>query len=82
MKDKCVECGHEPTNIDKWRWTLMTTIIFLIVVNPFVYKCVQSCLGSLLGRIASKDGCPTMLGILVHSVVFTLLLRGSMEMKI
>lgn len=82
MKEQCKECGHEPTNMDKWRWTLMTTLIFLVVVNPAVYILVQGLLGSFVGKIAGKDGCPTMLGIAVHAVVFTLLLRGSMEMKI
>lgn len=66
---------------DKWRYTLYTTIIFLIVVNPCMYKFVQYCLGGLV-KIANKDGCPTWAGIIVHAIVFTLILRGIMEFNI
>lgn len=67
----CEKC--KPTNADKWRYTLITTVIFLIVVNPVTYTFVQSILGRFV-RI-SKGGCPTYTGILIHAVVFTLALR-------
>ena len=47
------------------------------------YKIVQKLLGNILGKIADiKTGCPTMLGIFVHTVVFTLLLRYIMDLDI
>lgn len=65
----------------KWRYTLYTTIIFLIVANPLTYKLVNYLLGFLL-KISDSSGCPTTVGFLVHAVVFTLLLRYLMELKI
>ena len=77
----CQKCGNEPTDMDKWRYTIYTTILFLIIVNPMTYKLVQSLLGSFV-KIADTNGCPTMNGILVHAVVFTFLLRYLMDLDI
>ena len=65
----------EPSNSDKWRFTLYTTVLLLILFNPWMYKFVHSLLSSLVGPIANKDGCPTMLGFIVHAIVFTIILR-------
>lgn len=77
----CKNCGHEPNNLDKWRYTIYTTILFLIIVNPITYKLVHKLLGSFL-KIADSNGSPTMNGILVHAVVFTILLRYLMDLDI
>lgn len=80
---KCEKCECKPSNADKWRYTLLTTLIFLIVVNPMTYQLVQKLFGNVLGNIAnSATGCPTYLGIAVHAVVFTLLLRYVMDLDI
>lgn len=81
--EDCKECGQSKgkNNMDKWKYTLYTTILFLIVVNPLTYKLVNMILGKI-AKIADKSGCPTIVGMLVHAVVFTLLLRGLMELKI
>ena len=76
------DCNKEGrTNMDKWRYTLITTVLFFIVVNPYTYKFVNFLLKRFF-KIADKSGCPTFAGVLVHTVVFTLLLRGLMEMKL
>ena len=82
MLSKCNSCHHEPTNVEKWKYTILTTILFLIVVNPLTYKVVNGLLKNVIGKVANRDGCPTELGIIIHSVVFTLLLRLLMEMNI
>ena len=74
--------GNEKSSAQKWKWTLMTTLIFLVVVNPTTYKTVNNLLSGVVGKIADSAGCPTETGIIVHSIVFTLLLRGLMEMKV
>lgn len=71
----------EKSGQEKWKYTLYTTVLFLIVVNPMTYKLVQAILGRFV-RIAAADGCPTMAGILVHAVVFTLLLRYMMDLNL
>lgn len=70
--------GKSLANYDKWKYTLQTTILFLIVVNPLTYKLVNMLIGKFV-KIASNKGCPTIAGMLVHALVFTLLLRLLME---
>ena len=65
---------------DKWRFTLYTVAILIVLFNNLAFKTVNSLLGGLIGSIADKNGCPTMLGFAVHVVVFTLVLRYSMDL--
>ena len=81
MKGSCSTCNQKPENNDKWRYTIYTAILFLIVSCPYVYLLVNSILGGLV-KVCDKRGCPTHAGILVHAVVFTLLLRYLMELNI
>ena len=67
-----------PSNLDKWRFSLIGTVIFLLVVSPMTYRLTQSIFGKILGKIADTNGNPTWRGILLHAVVFTLLVRLSM----
>jgi hypothetical protein len=62
------------TNSEKWLYTLYTTIIFILVSNPYTYKLVNS----ILGNICDKKGCPTPFGFIIHTIVFTLILRAIM----
>ena len=47
-----------------------------------MFRLTQSILGNLIGKISDKSGCPTVLGYLLHALVFTLFVRYSMEMNI
>ena len=67
---------------NKWKYTLYTTLIVLLIFNPFTYKLVNSLLSRFLGKIAGIDGCPTLLGFAVHTVVFTLIIRYMMDLHI
>jgi hypothetical protein len=67
---------------DKWRYTLYTTFVLLILFNPWTYTTVDSLLSRFVGRIASPGGCPTMLGFLVHAVLFTLVVRYMMDLRL
>ena len=75
-------CARKLTSFDKWRFTLYTTVLLLILFNPWMYVFVNKLVGSLIGSIANRDGCPTMLGFVVHAIVFTVVLRGLMNMNI
>jgi hypothetical protein len=70
----------KPTNEDKWRYTLYTTVVFLLVVHPQTYRLVNYLLGKIV-KISDKCGCPTMSGIIVHAIVFTLIVRYMMDIK-
>ncbi len=54
----------------KLKGALIAGLMFFIISNPMVYKIVDDLAGGLLGRIASPDGSPTTLGLIVHSAVF------------
>lgn len=70
---------REPTNLEKWKYTLITTFIFLVISNPVTYVFVNATVGRLLRRkISSSTGCPTIFGMIVHAVVFTIILRAIM----
>ena len=82
---KCEKCAHQKKHVSgaqKWKYTLITTVIFLVVVHPMTYKLVDSLVGGLLFKVATKSGCPTMAGLLLHAVVFTLALRYVMDLDI
>jgi len=71
-----------PNYYDKWRFTLYTTLVLVILFNTWTYKIVDSFLGNLVGSIASKDGCPTLLGFGIHVLLFTLVIRYIMDMDL
>jgi len=71
----------EKSGNDKWKYTLYTTVIFLVVINPLTYKIVDGVLGRFV-KIASSTGCPTTAGMLVHALVFTLVLRYMMDLNL
>ena len=66
------------TNGDKWLCALYVTILFLVVSMPATYKLTNALLKSVC-VLASKNGCPTICGIVVHALVFLLLLRLGYE---
>ena len=63
----------------KWRISIFSAFIFILVVNPYTYMLTQKVLGGLLGKIAETNGCPTMRGLILHTIVYILLVRGSMD---
>jgi hypothetical protein len=77
-KCDCKSC--KPTNADKWRYTLITTVIFLIVTHPGVYNMTQKLLGKIIK--ISTNGCPTLAGLLIHATVFTIALRYVMDVNV
>jgi hypothetical protein len=47
------------------------------------YQLVQKLFGNVLGNIANPTtGCPTYLGIAIHAIIFTLILRYIMDVDI
>tara|TARA_Y100000816_G_scaffold239887_1_gene186336 strand:- start:229 stop:642 length:414 start_codon:yes stop_codon:yes gene_type:complete len=65
-------------NGNKWLGALYVTILFLVVSMPVTYKFTNALLKGVC-VLASKNGCPTICGILVHALVFLLLLRLGYE---
>jgi hypothetical protein len=63
----------------KWQISLFSALIFLLVVHPMTYKLTQKLFGGFLGKIADPSGCPTTIGLALHTIVYILLVRGSMD---
>jgi Na+/glutamate symporter len=66
---------------DKWRYSIYSALVFLIISCPYTYLLVNKLLGKYI-KISSLNGCPTIVGIFVHSLVFALIIRGMMELNI
>ena len=65
-------------NERKWKYTITTTVLFLLIVHPMTYRLTNSIFKGLF-KVAGKSGCPTTAGYLLHAAVFTLILRAMME---
>ena len=66
----------------KWQITIFSAFIFILVIHPYTYIFTQNVLGGLLGKIAETNGCPTTRGLVLHTLVYILLVRGSMSLKL
>jgi len=63
---------------DKFVTSAISGLVFFIVANPQTYLFVRRVLGA---RIASPNGNPTLIGLLVHSLVFMLVVWAMMNIK-
>jgi|TARA_R110000803_G_scaffold26207_4_gene62227 hypothetical protein len=63
---------------DKLIISLISGMTFFIVANPETFRLVRRVLGP---RIATPTGCPSTMGLLVHTLVFVLVVWGMMNLK-
>jgi hypothetical protein len=63
---------------DKFIISLISGMTFFIVANPETFRLVRRVLGP---RIATPTGCPSTMGLLVHTLVFVLVVWGMMNLK-
>ena len=66
----------------KWQISIFSALIFIVVIHPYTYIVTQKLFGGLFGKIADIHGCPTSIGLIVHTIVYILLVRGSMDLKL
>ena len=66
----------------KWQISIFSAVIFVLVIHPYTYIVTQKLLSSLVGNIADIHGCPTTLGLIIHTLVYILLVRGSMDLHL
>uniref|UniRef100_A0A6C0B8D4 Uncharacterized protein n=1 Tax=viral metagenome TaxID=1070528 RepID=A0A6C0B8D4_9ZZZZ len=71
-----------PSASDKWRFTLYSTFVLVILFNPWTYSLVNSLLSRFIGQTATGNGCPTPLGFAIHVIIFTLIIRYMMDLGI
>jgi hypothetical protein len=58
--------------------SIISGLTFFIVANPETFRIVRRILGSW---ISTPTGCPSTLGLLVHTLVFILVVWGMMNIK-
>jgi len=63
---------------DKLIISLISGMTFFIVANPETFRLVRRVLGPM---IATPTGCPSTMGLLVHTLVFVLVVWGMMNLK-
>jgi len=70
------------SNDEKWKCSIMTGVLFFIIAHPRTYNLVQGLFNNVeLNVELVNDDRVTNTGVLVHTVVFTLLLRLVMNYK-
>ena len=63
---------------EKFIISVISGLTFFIVANPETFRLVRRVLGP---RIATPTGCPSTMGLLVHTLVFILVVWGMMNIK-
>jgi hypothetical protein len=58
--------------------TIQSIIVFLLISLPLTYRITNGLLGGIIGKLAEPSGCPTALGLFVHSIVFGFIVYGLM----
>lgn len=66
----------------KWQISIFSALIFILVVHPYTYQFTQKVFGGFLGKIADMHGCPTTRGLALHTLVYILFVRGSMDLNL
>lgn len=62
------------SNLTKIKHSLYGTLIYFLISNKAMYQLT----GSFIPGLASKSGCPTLIGIFVHTIVYIMALVGVM----
>ncbi len=66
------------SNQQKWLGALVAGLLFLILSSSFLYQLTNKLLTALFGPKAAtvtNGGQPTILGLILHTIVFVLLFR-------
>lgn len=64
--------ANKLTNQLKWKYTFITTFILLLVMNPYSFNITNNFINVVINNNF------TYMGILIHTFIFTLLLRLQM----
>lgn len=89
MTCNCEKCNHgkkasysSPNSADKWRYSLYTLVLVLIVFSPFAYGIMHKLLKATVGCAVLKGSIPTLCGKILHSIVFLVAIRYMMDLNI
>ena len=63
---------------DKFIISIISGLTFFVIANPETFRLVRRVLGP---SIATPNGCPSTFGLVVHTIVFTLIVWAMMNVK-
>ena len=66
---------------NKWRYTLYTVIVFIVLANPYSYSFLDSLTKGLLKK-SNTNNSPNMLSFVISTIVFTFVIRWMMDLDI
>ena len=66
----------------KWQISIFSALIFILVVNPYTYILTQKLLDGCFGKIADTNGYKKILVLIIHTILYILLVRGSMDLDL
>jgi hypothetical protein len=66
----------------KWQISILSALIFILVIHPYTYNFTQKIFGDTIGQIIETTGCPTTRGLILHTLLYILLVRGSMNLNL
>lgn len=65
----------------KWNITFFSTFLFILVTNKQTYKLTNYLFKNIIGN-TTINNCPTYIGYILHIIIFTLIVRYSMDLDI
>jgi len=72
--------ADDDDNKKKWAISLYSALLFFIIASPLLYGLVNQLTTKVAGlSILDANGCPNMYGVVLHTLVFFLIVRLSME---
>jgi hypothetical protein len=75
---------HSLSEDQKWLVILLLVVLFYLLASPFMFKCTGSLFRIINlppGQVQPlQNGCPTLLGLALHAVLFGILIRVVMMM--
>ena len=66
----------------KWQISIFSALIFIIVINPYTYILIQKLLDGCFGKIADTNGYTKILVLIIQTILYILLVRGSMDLDL
>ena len=67
------------TSGDKWVASFIVGLLFLLISSPFAYTLTNSLSDKVGLTLADQNGCPNLIGLLVHAIIFLFIFRFMMN---
>ncbi len=65
-----MSCNKPMTNKDKWIISIISALLFVILSCPYSFQ-----LSSKICHTVGLNGAPTILGVILHGIIFLLIIR-------